>query len=163
MYAAPPVGAGPMGAGPVGAWPRMMFVPRVQRHLQTLGYLWLGYAVLRFVTGLMGAFFLRTFARHGWDGNGWMWGGPMRHGFGPDWMAGLVPMVMAATIMSVALSLATGYSLLTRRPWGRVLGIVAAILALIKFPLGTALGIFTLYVLAPSQSGAEYDAIADRT
>lgn len=87
----------------------------------------------------------------------------MRHGFGPEFMAGLVPMVIVGTIVTVALSLATGYSLLTRRPWGRVLGIVAAILALFKFPIGTALGIFTLYVLAPSQSGAEYDAIADRT
>lgn len=53
VYAAMP----PAGAGPVGAWPQMMVVPRVQRHLQTLAYLWLGFAVFRFVSGLMGAFF----------------------------------------------------------------------------------------------------------
>jgi hypothetical protein len=36
-------------------------------------------------------------------------------------------------------------------------------LALLKFPFGTALGIYTLWVLAPSTSGMEYDAIADRS
>jgi hypothetical protein len=41
--------------------------------------------------------------------------------------------------------------------------IIAAILALIKFPFGTALGIYTLWVLAPGASGLEYDAIADRS
>jgi hypothetical protein len=62
-----------------------------------------------------------------------------------------------------ALALFTGYGLLQRRPWGRTIAIVAAILALLKFPFGTALGIYTLWVLAPSTSGMEYDAIADRS
>ena len=44
-----------------------------------------------------------------------------------------------------------------------VLAIIAAILALLKFPIGTALGIYTLWVLAPGASGLEYDAIADRS
>jgi hypothetical protein len=44
-----------------------------------------------------------------------------------------------------------------------VLGIVVAILSLLKFPIGTALGIYTLWVLAPAESGAEYDAIADHS
>jgi hypothetical protein len=56
-----------------------------------------------------------------------------------------------------------GISLLARKPWGRVLGIVVAILSLVKFPVGTALGIYTLWVLAPAESGLEYDAIADRS
>jgi hypothetical protein len=33
---------------------------------------------------------------------------------------------------------------------------------LVKIPFGTALGIYTLWVLAPMASGMEYDAIADR-
>jgi hypothetical protein len=53
--------------------------------------------------------------------------------------------------------------LLTRRPWGRTLALVVGILTLLKPLLGTALGIYTLWVLAPTVSGAEYDAIADRT
>ena len=56
-----------------------------------------------------------------------------------------------------------GFSLLRRRPWGRTLGIVVAILSLLKFPIGTALGIYTLWVLVPAESAAEYDAIADHS
>ena len=37
------------------------------------------------------------------------------------------------------------------------------ILTLLKPLLGTALGIYTLWVLAPSASGAEYKAIEDRS
>jgi hypothetical protein len=47
------------------------------------------------------------------------------------------------------------------RYWSRA--IVAAILALIKIPFGTGLGIYTLWALAPAASGAEYDAIADHS
>src|SRR5689334_22149460 len=40
-----------------------------------------------------------------------------------------------------------GYGLLKGRPWGRVLAIVVAILGLINFPVGTAIGIYALWVL----------------
>lgn len=40
-----------------------------------------------------------------------------------------------------------------------MLGIVIGILALVRFPFGTALGIYTLWVLAPNPSGREYDAM----
>ena len=38
-----------------------------------------------------------------------------------------------------------------------------SILSMIHFPIGTALGIFTLWVLAPAASALEYEAIADRS
>ena len=79
------------------------------------------------------------------------------------WMAGLWPVIAVATIFTAALALIAGYGLLNRAPWGRTVAIIAAIFALIKFPLGTALGIYTLWVLAPGASGLEYDAIADRS
>ncbi len=60
-----------------------------------------------------------------------------------------------------SLPLLVGWSLLTRRTWGRVLAIVAAVLVLFKFPFGTALGVYTLWVLAPAVSGLEYDSIAE--
>jgi uncharacterized membrane protein (DUF2068 family) len=79
------------------------------------------------------------------------------------WMGSLWPLILVATVCVAALALVSGYGLLTRKPWGRVLAIIAAVLALIKFPLGTALGIYTLWVLVPGASGLEYDAIADRS
>jgi type IV secretory pathway VirB2 component (pilin) len=77
-------------------------------------------------------------------------------------MGSLLPIIAVYTVIVSALALIVGYSLLTRRPWGRVLAIVVGILTLFKPILGTALGIYTLWVLAPGASGLEYDAVADR-
>jgi len=78
-------------------------------------------------------------------------------------MGAMLPFIAFVTVVAAALALLVGWSLLPRRPWGRTLAIIVAILSLLKFPFGTALGIYTLWVLAPAASGAEYDAIADRT
>lgn len=43
--------------------------------------------------------------------------------------------------------LIAGYGLLRRKPWGRMWGIVASIMAAISFPLGTALCVYTLWFL----------------
>ena len=40
-----------------------------------------------------------------------------------------------------------GYGLLTKKPWARVLTIVVGILSLVNFPVGTAIGLYTLWVL----------------
>jgi hypothetical protein len=37
--------------------------------------------------------------------------------------------------------------------------IIFGVLALLKIPFGTALGIYTLWVLAPQASGAEWERI----
>lgn len=43
--------------------------------------------------------------------------------------------------------LVAGYSLLTRKPWARVLALVVGFLSLVNFPVGTAIGIYTFWVL----------------
>jgi hypothetical protein len=143
--------------------PMPMYLPRVQRNLQTLGILWCVLGVYRVISGLIGIIFLRAFTTHNFGNDSWMFGGRFHGAFPPMWMAGLWPMIAFATIFAAGLALVAGYGLLNRRPWGRIVAIIAAVLALIKFPLGTALGIYTLWVLAPGASGLEYDAIADRT
>jgi hypothetical protein len=40
-----------------------------------------------------------------------------------------------------------GYGLLRRRDWGRILALVVGFLGLFNFPLGTAIGIYTFWVL----------------
>jgi len=79
------------------------------------------------------------------------------------WMSGLAVVIVVGSGVIALLSIICGVGLLQRKPWGRILAIVLAILSLIKIPLGTALGIYTLWVLAPATSGAEYDAIADHS
>ena len=135
-------------------------MPRVQRNLQTLGILWCAFGAYRVIGGLIGMFFLRAVSI-GAFGDGWPFGGHSGAAFGPTWMSALLPFIAVYTAITAALALLVGYSLLTRRSWGRTLAIVVGILTLLKPLLGTALGIYTLWVLAPSASGAEYEAIAD--
>ncbi len=77
------------------------------------------------------------------------------------WLGGILPVFAGITLLATVLALLTGYALLTRQPWGRTLAIVVGVLTLIKPPLGTALGIYTLWVLAPGESGVEYAEMAE--
>lgn len=158
-------GAQVVAAQPVNTPPPMlpMYLPRVHRHLQTLGILWCVFGVYRVVTGLIGIFFLRAFTTHNFGDDAWIFGGRVHAPFVPMWFGGLWPVIAVATVFVAALALIAGIGLLNRRPWGRVVAIIVAILTLVKFPFGTALGIYTLWVLAPGASGLEYNSIADRS
>jgi hypothetical protein len=62
----------------------------------------------------------------------------------------------ALVLFTVAMSLPAvivGYGLYTLKPWARIFGIVLSVLSLLVFPLGTALGIYGLWVLL-SKDGA---------
>jgi hypothetical protein len=152
----PPYGAAPM---PYGVPPPVLYQPRVQQHLQTLGILWFIYGAYRVMGGIVGAMFLMGMAHSGFWGNMGIHDFP----FGQAMMGTLGVFVAIYTFISAAVSFTVGYSLVNRKPWGRVLAMVMGILALIRIPLGTALGIYTLWVLGPSASAAEYEAIADHT
>jgi len=51
--------------------------------------------------------------------------------------------------------LIAGYGLLKRKMWGRVLAIIVAFFGLINFPIGTAIGVYALFVLLQN-AAAEY-------
>lgn len=55
-----------------------------------------------------------------------------------------------------AVGLLAGWGLLTWKDWARILAIILGVLNLINFPFGTALGIYTLWVLLPAESEREY-------
>lgn len=60
----------------------------------------------------------------------------------------VVGTVVGALLAVLAIpGLAAGYGLLAHKAWGRVLAIVVGILGLINFPIGTAIGIYALWVL----------------
>lgn len=138
----------PMAANPYYIDPS---ATRVSRHIQTLGIMWVIYAAWRLISKIIGMFFAHAIFSH-MDINGW---GP----FGSTLTHAWLPAAIVSLLFSTALSVVTAYALIHRLPWGRVIAIITAILALIHPLLGTALGIYTLWVLAPSLSGAEYDAL----
>jgi len=151
----------PAGPPMYGMQGRMMVAPRVQGHLQTLGILWCVYGVYRAAAGILAVLVLAGISMSGRLGE---WGGPNDLFFLPhaSWMTALLPVVVVYTLISSAFSFVTGFALMRRLPWGRVVAIVMGVLALLKPVMGTALGIYTLWVLAPGASGVEYDAMADR-
>lgn len=128
---------------------------RVRRNLNIVAGFWLANGILRLMSlgGLM--IFRRLVFQMGvWPGigrwpfnfNPFLWGGMLSAG------------IFLALFGVVHLLLAWG--LFERQPWARILGIVVGFLALIRFPFGTALGIYTIWVLLPESSAREYDAIA---
>lgn len=147
-------GVGPAAAVGYG----MPMTMRVQRNLQLLGVLWSCFAVFRLISGLAGMFALRLMAHGGWFGHSF----PFDPSHNP-FFAAMVPFTLVMTLAMTGLTALVAYGLMQRRPWGRTLAIVMSILSLLKFPLGTALGIYTLWVLAPADSATEFEAIADRT
>ncbi len=67
---------------------------------------------------------------------------------------------IAVAVLLVILSLPSiigGIGLLKRKPWSRILIIVLSILHLFSFPIGTAIGIFSLYVLFQDQARGEFE------
>jgi hypothetical protein len=134
---------------------------RVRRHLNVLVVLWAINGILRLVSaGIMlifGTVFL-PFLRGG-RGFGWPIGG----GWGIDsfWGRTVLSVGMALAVFGV-LYLALAWGLRERESWARMLGVVMGFVALVRFPpgLGTALGVYTLWVLLPEESAAEYNQIS---
>jgi len=125
---------------------------RVRRHINALTTFWLIYGILRMITVLA----LFSFGRLVFP---WILTGPHTWGwerllpFGLFW-GGAFTAAFAGAYLLVA------WGLSEREPWARSLAIVLSVIALLRFPIGTALGIYTLWVLLPDPSRREYDQLA---
>ena len=67
---------------------------------------------------------------------------------------------MALAAFLALLGLIAAWGLLQRESWGRVLALIVGVVALLSLPFGTALGIYTLWVLLPASSEGEYRRLA---
>jgi len=126
---------------------------RVGRNINLLAAFWLANGILRFFGVAWWMIFRRLIFDGGWPFANFdpglrslIWGGLFSSG-------------VFLTLFGV-LHLVLAWGLYERQPWARVLGIVVGCLALIRIPFGTALGIYTLWVLAPESSGREYEEMA---
>ena len=120
---------------------------RIEGHVRTLAIFWLVYSAIH----MMGGFWLS--AAMAQFGSFWF---PHPHFFFPGMMRGAGMMLGASGI----LGLIAGWGLLNRQPWARTLAIVLGFFALFHFGVGTALGIYTLWVLLPAESAQEYQRTA---
>lgn len=82
-----------------------------------------------------------------------------------DFLPGFLPLLLsiaAGTLLILAAGgICVGVGLIQRRLWARVAAIILGVLALFHPPFGTALGIYTLWVLLSDESGNEYNYLAN--
>lgn len=64
--------------------------------------------------------------------------------------------VVAVLVILAAPSILGGWGLLRRLEWARVLVIILSFFHLFSVPIGTALGVYSLYVLFQDESRAEF-------
>jgi hypothetical protein len=127
---------------------------RVREHVRMVGTLWMAYSSLFVMTGVIVLFVAKfVVIRIGQIPNG-----PPPEVM--EWLPVLVSTVGWLILVKAALGFAVGWGLLQREEWARTFALVLGFIAILSVPIGTALGIYTLWVLLPSQSEGEYRALA---
>ncbi|HTV05401.1 MAG TPA: zinc ribbon domain-containing protein [Acidobacteriaceae bacterium] len=145
-----------VAAATMPAVPPPYFYTRVHRHIQALSILWIAYAAWT-ILGWLIAMSIFGGMFHSYFGH-WNHGPWGEFPFGQ--MAWFVPLITVILIGRAVISLITGLALLNRARWARIFAIVVAFLTIIKPITGTALAIYTLWVLLPGASGQEYEQMA---
>ena len=124
---------------------------RVRQNLYTLGILWIIYSIFRLMMLISATFFFGRVAHLPFFADM-----PLgMHGV----LGSLLGLFVALTVIKSAAGIILGIGLLHRAPWGRPLALVLGVFALIHPLLGTAIGIYTLWVLLPQNSGQEYETL----
>jgi zinc-ribbon domain len=127
--------------------PAPVYQSRIEKHTRILAVLWVVVSIIRLVPALalgFGSGIAMHFIPF-----------PIRAFVWP--LAGFIGALLLASAIAGFLA---GYGLLNYRPWARMLALILGIIALIHFPFGTALGIYTLWVLLPAESEREYRRMA---
>jgi hypothetical protein len=118
----------------------------VRANIRPLGILWIVVSALR-VLPVMGLPWFWPFRA---DGDWPFWGGFPGH------FLGFFGALSGLLALMGLLGILAGWGLLSWQPWARMLAIVLGCIALIHLPFGTALGIYTLWVLLPEESAEEF-------
>lgn len=122
---------------------------RVAKHVRVLGILWIVYSFLHLVGGGVLMIMANTVF------------GRMGHAEVdvPAFLQPLLSFIGLLVLAKAAAGLAAGWGLLERQSWARVLALIVGVISLLNLPFGTALGIFTIWVLLSPQAADEYQAL----
>ena len=119
---------------------------RLDRHLHTLGTLWIVIGGLFAIPAiaLMAIGGTTHFVLHN------------REPFGATLGPLLFYILGGSFVILAAGGICVGLGLIQRRPWARIAALVLGVLAIFHPPFGTALGVYTLWVLLADDGGHEY-------
>ncbi len=128
---------------------------RVRDHIRLVGILWMAYSALHVVGGVVLLIIAQT-----------IFGRVIHIPNGPPpeitvWLRPLLTFIGWLILAKAAAGFIAGWGLLQRQDWARIVALVVGFVALLNVPIGTALGVYTLWVLLPSQSDDEYKALTN--
>ncbi|MBZ5724667.1 MAG: zinc ribbon domain-containing protein [Acidobacteriia bacterium] len=131
----------------IGTVPMMPVQGRIEGHVRLVGIFWLALSALR----LVGGFAVLTIFGEGLH--------TLARGV-PGFVNDIMQTVGGVLLAFGVLGIIAGWGLLERQRWARMLAIVLGCFGLLDVGLGTALGVYTLWVLLPAKSEREYNQIA---
>jgi hypothetical protein len=129
--------------------------PDMEYHLRVLGILWIAMSCLNLLIG--GCLLIIANTLFG------PWGtrGPYVTD-APGFLHPLLSFIGILILLKGIAGLAAGVGLMQHQPWARPLAIILACVALLNMPFGTALAIYTFWVLLSSRAEERYHALATR-
>ena len=140
----------PLPAPPI---PGMEFAVESYRgKIRALSIVWFVYAAVTLALGVAGISFARAFFFNSQFG-------PFVNHPVPPMIMPLFHLMWIAIVLRAVFAAAVGWVLMEHTGWGRTVAIILAFLALLHFPLGTALGIWTLVVLLGYRNSALYEQL----
>lgn len=120
---------------------------RVQEHLHLVGILWLAFSAFNAIGGIAVLIVANILFAHGKLNT-------------PLFLHPLLSSIGSFVLVKSAVGLAAGFGLMQRESWARTLVLVLAFISLFtSIPFGTALGVYTMWVLLPRESEQEYDTL----
>jgi uncharacterized BrkB/YihY/UPF0761 family membrane protein len=118
---------------------------RIAGHVRLLGILWLAISAFRLIPGLILVA---------------LWGARPYSPLIPAYMWAPGAAIGMVFLFFAGIGIAAGCGLLARQPWARMLAIIFGVLSLVDIPLGTAIGVYTLWLFLPAESEQEYKTMS---
>lgn len=118
----------------------------IASHVRLLGILWVAYGALHALPGLL------VMA---------IFGNRFLPPDVPPFVYNFLPFVGGLLAIGGGLAALTGAGLMLRHAWARPAALVMAFLNVLNVPLGTALGIYTLWALLPAEHEEQYRALTE--
>jgi hypothetical protein len=127
---------------------------RVERHIHLLGILWLAYSAFNTLGGLFLLILGNVLFPHMHE----------MQQVPPDIPVGFLTALFSTlgiiVLAKAAFGFFAGWGLLQRESWARTVALILAFISLfLNIPIGTAMGVYTMWVLLPAASEKEYEAL----
>jgi hypothetical protein len=138
---------------PPPAYPGLQFeLANYASKIRALSTVWFLFGAAFAVLGFLGM----AFANAAFHGGLWWMHGPMP----PFWMGrSILHFAWVTLVIRCGLAVLAGWGLMERAQWGRIVAIIAGFANLFSFPIGTALGIWTLIMLMGYRNATLYEQL----